>query len=187
MTLKHLFITILLLISSWSAYYLYYESVKSDVQVNPDQKVPVFTGQDISNNNYNESGVRNYQINAKALARFAKTGETSFTAPHLFVFEHGETKEWEIRSDFGVLNNKHELYLTGNVTIKNLLPEAAFNTMKTDSINIKLTTKDFMTEDVVSLVGSTFETTGVGIKGNFAHQQATLLENVQGIYEAFTH
>ena len=65
-------------------------------------------------------------------------------------------------------------------------PEAAFDTMTTDSMTIELTTKDFMTDDVVNLVGPTFETTGVGMKGNFTNQQTTLLENVQGIYEAFT-
>lgn len=187
MTLKHLFMTILLMISSWSGYYLYYEYAQNDQQIVPDQQVPVFTGSNVSNNNYNESGVRNYQINAKALARFAKTGETNFTTPHLFVFKDGELKEWEIISDTGVLNKQHELYLSGNVIVKNLLPEAAFDTMTTDSITIQLSTKDFTTEDVVNLVGPTFETTGVGMKGNFTTQQTTLLENVQGIYEAFTH
>ena len=187
MTLKHLFMAILLMISSWSGYYLYYEYTQNDSQIITDQQVPVFTGRNTSNNNYDESGVRNYQINAKALERFAKTGETNFTTPHLFVFKDGETKEWEIISDVGVLNKKHELYLSGNVIVKNLLPEAAFETMTTDSLTIELTTKDFMTEDVVNLVGPTFETTGVGMKGNFTSQQTTLLKNVQGIYEAFTN
>ena len=187
MTLKHLFTITLLMISSWSAYYLYDKYVQNEQQVTPNQQVPVFTGKMISNNNYDENGVRNYQINAKELARYAQSGETNFTTPHLFVFKDGEQKEWEIISDVGVLNKKHELYLTGNVTVRNLLPEAAFETMTTDSIKIELTTKDFTTEDVVSLVGTTFQTTGVGMKGNFANQQTTLLENVQGIYEAFTH
>ncbi|MBB1313145.1 MULTISPECIES: LPS export ABC transporter periplasmic protein LptC [Aliivibrio] len=186
MTLRHLFMTLLLLIASWSGYYLYYEYAKSEQQVIPDLQTPVFTGKNVSNNNYDENGVRNYQINAKALARFAQTGNTDFTVPHLFVFKEGKVKEWEIISDVGVLNEDHTLYLTGNVIIKNLLPEAAFDTMTTDSMTIELTTKDFMTDDVVNLVGPTFETTGVGMKGNFTSQQTTLLENVQGIYEAFT-
>ncbi|GLR75832.1 LPS export ABC transporter periplasmic protein LptC [Aliivibrio sifiae] len=187
MTLKHLFMTILLMISTWSGYYLYYEYTKNGQQIVPDQQVPVFTGRNTSNNNYDENGVRNYQINAKALERFAKTGETNFTTPHLFVYQDGKVKEWEIISDIGVLNKKHVLYLSGNVIVKNLLPEAAFETMTTDSLTIELSTKDFMTEDVVNLVGPTFETTGVGMKGNFTSQQATLLKNVQGIYEAFTN
>ena len=187
MTLKHLFMAILLMISSWSGYYLYYEYAQNDLQISVDQQVPVFTGRNTSNNNYDENGIRNYQINAKALERFAQTGETNFTTPHLFVFKNGKIKEWEIISDVGALNKKHILYLSGNVIVKNLLPEAAFETMTTDSLTIELTTKDFMTEDVVNLVGPTFETTGVGMKGNFTVQQATLLENVQGIYEAFTN
>lgn len=187
MTLKHLFMTILLMISTWSGYYLYYEYTKNGQQIVPDQQVPVFTGRNTSNNNYDENGVRNYQINAKALERFAKTGETNFITPHLFVYQDGKVKEWEIISDIGVLNKKHVLYLSGNVIVKNLLPEAAFETMTTDSLTIELSTKDFMTEDVVNLVGPTFETTGVGMKGNFTSQQATLLKNVQGIYEAFTN
>ncbi|RYU69134.1 LPS export ABC transporter periplasmic protein LptC [Aliivibrio finisterrensis] len=186
MTLKHFFMAILLMVSSWSGYYLYYEYAQNNQQIAPDQQVPVFTGRDISNNNYDESGVRNYQIDAKALERFAKTGETNFTTPHLFVFKDGALKEWEIISDIGVLNKKHELNLSGNVIVKNLLPGAAFDTMTTDSITIELSTKDFSTEDVVNLVGPTFETTGVGMKGNFTSQQTTLLKNVQGIYEAFT-
>ncbi|MCE7567768.1 LPS export ABC transporter periplasmic protein LptC [Aliivibrio fischeri] len=186
MSLKHLFMAVLLMICSWSGYNLYYDYVKGEQQTTPDQQVPVFTGKGITNNNYDVSGIRNYQINAKALARFGKTGETNFTTPHLFVFKDGELKEWEIISDLGVLNKKHELYLSGNVIVKNLLPNAAFETMTTDSMKIELTTKDFMTEDVVNLIGPTFETTGVGMKGNFTSQEATLLENVQGIYEAFT-
>ncbi|OCH25188.1 LPS export ABC transporter periplasmic protein LptC [Aliivibrio sp. 1S128] len=187
MTLKHFCMAILLVISSWSGYYLYYEYSQNEQQITPDQQVPVFTGKNVSNNNYAENGVRNYQINAKALARFSQTGETNFTTPHLFVFKDGEIKEWEIISDLGVLDKKHILYLNGNVIVKNLLPDAAFETMTTDSLTIDLSTKDFMTEDVVNLVGPTFETTGVGMKGNFSTQQATLLKNVQGIYEAFTN
>ncbi len=186
MTLKRLSIGLLLLICGWSGHYLYTEYTKSNQQITPDQQVPVFTGLNISNNNYNENGVRNYQIDATSLERFAKTGKTHFIRPNLFVFKNGAIKEWEIISDTGVLDKNHTLYLTGNVIVKNLLPGASFNTMTTKSIIIKLSNKDFSTKDVVNLVGPTFKTTGVGMKGNFTSQQATLLKDVQGIYEAFT-
>mgnify|MGYP001356955800 FL=1 len=186
MSLSRIIYAILLMIAAYSAYYLYGAGQVTAIQVTPDLELPALSGQNVDNTNYTESGVRNYRVVAQYLDHYAESGNTVFDYPVLFVYREGETKEWEITADRGILNKEQVLTLYDNVLAKNLLPDASFDTMATKKLFIKLDNRDFWADTPVLLVGPSFETKGNAMKGNFAENVATLFNKVQGRYETLT-
>jgi lipopolysaccharide export system protein LptC len=184
MSLSRLLFVLLLLVGSWSGYYLYDKNSQPEKQIAPDKELPIFTGGNLTNTSFNENGVRNYRVYSTHLEYFAQSGETHFYQPIFTVFREGETEEWRITSNQATLSNKNELLMEGDVVVHNLLPDATFTTMKTESLQLELITKDFMTEEDVFLVGPMFETMGHAMKGNFDSHNAELYNSVQGRYEA---
>ncbi|USD64995.1 LPS export ABC transporter periplasmic protein LptC [Vibrio sp. SCSIO 43136] len=174
---------ILLFASCWSLYYLYGYDNTQTMQVKPDTELPMFSGRNLVNTSYNQAGLRNFEIRSKYLDHYAKNGDTIFESLRLDVFREGQQVEWTISADRGVLDKEYKLHLTGKVTIKNLLPEAAFDTMNTESLVIQLENKDFYANQPVKLFGPQFTTTGNAMRGNFDRNDATLFEQVQGRYE----
>lgn len=186
MSLSRIGYLIVLFVICWSAYYLFDKQQSYDIQVEPDTELPMFSGQGLQNTSYSESGVRSYVITSTKLDHFAKSGDTLFNLPILKVYKKGETQEWEITADTGVLNKDHVLTLTTNVLVKNLLPDSGFDTMSTDTMSIQLDNRDFWADNQVTLIGPQFETIGQAVTGNFADNHATLYKHVQGRYETLT-
>lgn len=184
MSLSRLLFVLMLSVASWSGYYLYDKNSQPDKQVAPDKELPIFTGGNLTNTSFNESGIRNYRVYSTHLEYFAQSGDTEFTLPIFTVFREGDTEEWRITSNQATLNKNNELLMEGNVVVHNLLPNATFTTMKTESLQLELITKDFMTEEDVFLVGPMFETMGHAMRGNFDSHNAELYNSVQGRYEA---
>ncbi|MCG7498149.1 LPS export ABC transporter periplasmic protein LptC [Vibrio sp. Of7-15] len=184
MSLARLLFILLMVVSSWAGYYLFDKQNQEVKQVIPSAEVPVFSGTHLTNTSYTEGGVRNYRIYSRSLDHYSSTGETHFVSPLLTIFREGDVTEWQISSDNAVLDNEHALLMTGNVVIHNLIQGASFESMTTDSLNIQLIEKDFMTDDAVRLFGPQFQTTGQAMRGNFERYEAKLLNKVQGRYEA---
>ncbi|WED21520.1 LPS export ABC transporter periplasmic protein LptC [Vibrio sp. JC009] len=186
MTVSRAIYAFLLIVVAYSSYYLYLGTVVEPVQINPDLELPALSGENVDNTSYTEAGIRSYRVTAKHLDHFAKSGDTVFEYPVLFVYKEGETQEWEINAERGVLDKDHVLRLYGNVLAKNLLPDAGFDTMATDELLIHLDNRDFWADTAVLLVGPQFETKGKAMKGNFGENVATLYNKVQGRYETLT-
>ncbi|MDV7105938.1 LPS export ABC transporter periplasmic protein LptC [Vibrio sp. TH_r3] len=186
MNISRIFYTILVLIAVSSAYYLFGSKDTDVLQIDPNVELPALSGKNVDNTNYNDDGVRSYHITSSYLDHFAVSGETKFKYPILYIYKEGETKEWEVTADRGILDKNHVLTLYDNVLAKNLLPDASFDTMSTDKLSIQLDNRDFWADNTVLLIGPTFENKGQAMKGNFGQNVATLFNNVQGRYETLT-
>ena len=134
MSLSRIIYAILIMVATYSMYYLFGANNVDVVQITPDQELPALSGKGIDNINYDESGVRSYQISSAYLDHFAKSGDTTFEYPVLYVYKEGKVQEWQITADRGLLDKDHVLTLYDNVLAKNLLPDASFDTMATDKI-----------------------------------------------------
>ncbi len=186
MSLSRIGYILLLFVVCWCGYYLIDRQDDYDVQVAPNTELPMFSGQNLTNTSYNESGVRSYVITSKHLDHFAKSGDTVFAQPILKVYKEGQTQEWEVTAEQGTLDKKHVLTLQGNVKAKNLLPDSGFDTLTTQTLSIQLDNRDFWADNQVNLIGPQFETVGQAMKGNFADNNAVLYKHVQGRYETLT-
>ncbi len=186
MTLSRIIYTALMLIALYSAYYLYSARNSEVIQVNPSVELPALSGQNVDNSNYDDNGTRSYRITSTHLDYYVKSGDTLFKSPVLYVYKEGDTQEWQVTAEHGILNKDHVLTLYDNVLAKNLLPDASFDTMATDKLQIQLNSREFWADTPVSLIGTAFETTGQAMKGNLKQNIATLYNHVQGKYETVT-
>jgi len=186
MTMPRPIYLLLFFVSCWSGYYLYDHNNKEVIQIKPDIELPIFSGRSLTNTSYNQDGIRNFEIKSKYLDHYSKSGDTIFEQLKLTVFRSGHTIEWAITANKGVMDEEYQLTLTGNVLVKNLLPDAGFDTLSTEELVIQLRDKDFHTNERVELVGPQFTTEGQAMKGNFDRNTATLFNRVQGKYETVT-
>lgn len=186
MNISRVFYILLLLVASYSAYYLFGVRNVQVVQVSPNLELPALSGRNVDNANYDDYGVRSYRIISSYLDHYAVSGNTNFEYPILYIYKEGSTEEWEVTADRGILDKNHVLTLYDNVLAKNLLPDASFDTMATDKLSIHLDNRDFWADTPVLLVGPSFENKGQAMKGNFGKNIATLLNHVQGRYETLT-
>lgn len=186
MSFTRIIYIILMLIAGYSVYYLYSGQNGDLTQVPPSSELPTLSGQNVDNITYNEQGVRSYRVVSESLQHYAKSGDTVFELPALSVYRNGKAEEWRITAEHGVLDKDQVLTLSGSVSAENLLPEASFDTMATETLLIDLTNRNFWADSQVLLAGPDFETTGQRMKGNFGDNTATLYDKVQGRYETLT-
>ncbi|QIA62371.1 LPS export ABC transporter periplasmic protein LptC [Vibrio astriarenae] len=186
MTLSRAAHILLVMIIFFCGYYLLQEEEGYDIQVSPDEELPLFSGKNMSNTAYTQDGVRNYEITSTHLEYYAKSGDTVFESPVLRIYKDGQVLEWEISARRAKLNEDHVLVLYDKVIAKNLLPTSSFDTMATEKLNIQLDARDFWADQTVRLNGPQFITRGQAMKGNFKDNTATLYEHVQGRYETLT-
>jgi lipopolysaccharide export system protein LptC len=170
----------------WSLYYVLDSQKKADIQVAPDLELPVFSGKHVSNISYNEEGIRSYVITSTHLDYYADSGNTIFEKPILQVYQDGKIVEWKITAQKGILTENKILTLYDNVTAKNLLEQASFDSLTTAQLSLDMKSRNFWTETPVLLKGPQFETRGQAMKGNFADKTALLYNHVQGRYENLT-
>ncbi len=168
-----------------SGYYLFEQYyTNTPAQVTPDAEKPLFTADNISTTQYNESGVRNYNLHSIHLEYYKNRDETHFTQPILWTFFQGKEKEWRVTSDFAVLSNKHILAMSGNVKIYNLFPDAQITLITTDELTLDLSTRDFWSNSITEITGVRTFSRGERVKGNFGSHQMKMIEKVKSIYEA---
>ncbi len=172
-------------ICGFTSYYLfehYYDAAPS--QITPDAEKPLFTASDISTIQYDEWGVRSYNLQSVHLEYFKKRDETHFTKPILWTFYQGKEKEWQVISDIAVLHKKHILTMSGNVKIYNLLPDAQISLITTDELTLDLSTRDFWSDKTTEITGERSFSRGLRVTGNFGTHQMDMIEEVKSIYEA---
>ncbi|WP_086984553.1 LPS export ABC transporter periplasmic protein LptC [Vibrio aphrogenes] len=186
MSMSRLIYLLLFFVACWSGYYLYEQSADDVEQTAPSLEAPMFTGKNLYNTSYDETGLRNYKIHSDSLEHFAQDGHTVFYSPKLIVYREGNTEEWVITADNAVLNKEHVLTLQNNVLARNVIPGSSLDRMTTDKMIIDLDSKDFSSDTPVTMIGPQFINTGNAMTGNFATNIATLFNQVQGTYENIT-
>ncbi|GAL29780.1 uncharacterized protein YrbK [Vibrio variabilis] len=183
MSLSRILYSLLAIIAAGSTYYLYSKDDSNVIQIEPDIELPAFSGTNLHNISYSDTGVRSYSISSAHLEHFSKKGETVFQQPVLRIFANGETQEWEISAEKAVLDKQEVLTLYTNVVAQNLLADSGFDTLSTQQMSIKLENRDFWADSKVIMLGPKFETQGEAMQGNFANHLAELYKKVNSKYE----
>ncbi|CAM3019825.1 LPS export ABC transporter periplasmic protein LptC [Vibrio rarus] len=183
MTGSRIFQIVLVGVICLSGYYLLTNQEQQVIQVQPNKELPMFTGRFVTNTNYDLKGIRNYKITSEKLEHYAESGDTLFDNIVMYVYREGTIEEWQVVSDHAILDKNQHLTLKGNVIATNLQPDASFKTLTTDKMTIELDTKDFNSNDQVTLKGPQFVNIGQAMQGNLDKNEAELFNSVQGIYE----
>ncbi|MGB2078315.1 MAG: LPS export ABC transporter periplasmic protein LptC [Vibrio sp.] len=186
MNFKNLIYGLLICVIAISGYRLMQDDDAALVHIDDSQQAPEFTGKNLLNTTYDETGIRNYRIYSDQMEYFSKSGKSYFDSPKMYIYREGEVIEWKVTAKTGILDKEHNLVLSGDVLIDNQLPDASFDTLETESLTINLDSKDFSSNVKVTLQGPLFKNIGNAMKGNFDQNVATLSNKVQGYYEQTT-
>lgn len=132
---------------------------------------------------YNPEGALNYRLIAEHVEYFSDQAVSWFTRPVLTTFDTNKVPTWSIRSDKAKLTNDRMLYLYGHVEINALTPDSQLRKVTTDNAIVNLVTQDVSSDDLVTLYGTTFNSSGLKMRGNLRSKNAELIEKVRSSYE----
>lgn len=132
---------------------------------------------------YNPQGSLNYKFIAQHVEYFSDTGIWWFTKPVMTQYDENKIATWEMHADLAKLTDDKMLYLYGNVVVTALTPDSQLLKITTDNAQLNLITQDVSSDDLVTLYGTTFNSSGLKMRGNLRSQTAQLIEKVKTSYE----
>ncbi len=149
---------------------------------NSDQN-PTYTSQSSNTVVYNPQGGLNYKLVSDKVTYFSTEAVSWFENPVMTTYDENKIPTWSIRSDKAKLTNDRMLYLYGHVEVNSLTQDAQLERIKTDNAIVNLVTQDVTSDDQVTLYGSSFNSTGMKMRGNLRKKTAELIEKVKTSYE----
>lgn len=144
---------------------------------------PTYKSQHTDTVVYNPEGALNYRLIAEHVEYFSDEAISWFTRPLLTTFDVNTVPTWSIKSDKAKLTNDRMLYLYGHVEINALTPDSQLRKVTTDNAIVNLVTQDVSSDDLVTLYGTTFNSSGLKMRGNLRSKNAELIEKVRSSYE----
>ncbi|EBG7858977.1 LPS export ABC transporter periplasmic protein LptC [Salmonella enterica] len=132
---------------------------------------------------YSPEGALSYRLIAQHVEYFSDQAVSWFTQPVLTTFDKDKVPTWSIKADKAKLTNDRMLYLYGHVEVNALVPDAQLRRITTDNAQINLVTQDVTSNDLVTLYGTTFNSSGLKMRGNLRSKNAELIEKVRTSYE----
>ncbi len=139
---------------------------------------------------YNPEGALSYRLIAQHVEYYSDHVEyysdqavSWFTQPVLTTFDKDKIPTWSVKADKAKLTNDRMLYLYGHVEVNALVPDSQLRRITTDNAQINLVTQDVTSEDLVTLYGTTFNSSGLKMRGNLRSKNAELIEKVRTSYE----
>ncbi|MFV0265235.1 MAG: LPS export ABC transporter periplasmic protein LptC [Kluyvera sp.] len=132
---------------------------------------------------YSPEGALSYRLIAEHVEYFSDQGLSWFTRPVLTTFDTTKVPTWSIKADKAKLTNDRMLYLYGHVEINALTEDAQLRKITTDNAQVNLITQDVSSDDLVTLYGTTFNSSGLKMRGNLRNKNAELIEKVRTSYE----
>lgn len=153
----------------------------SEVAVNNSD--PTYRSEHTDTVVYSPEGALNYRLIAQHVEYFSDQAVSWFTQPVLTTFDENKVPTWSIRSDKAKLTDDRMLYLYGHVEVNALTAESQLRKITTDNAQINLITQDVTSNDLVTLYGTTFNSSGLKMRGNLRSQNAELIEKVRTSYE----
>jgi len=132
---------------------------------------------------YSPEGALNYRLIAEHVEYFSEQAISWFTQPRLTTFDTNKVPTWSIKADKAKLTNDRMLYLYGHVEVNALTADAQLRKITTDNATINLITQDVSSDDLVTLYGTTFNSSGLKMRGNLRSKNAELIEKVRTSYE----
>ena len=132
---------------------------------------------------YSPEGALSYRLIAEHVEYFSDQGLSWFTRPVLTTFDANKVPTWSIKADKAKLTNDRMLYLYGHVEINALTEDAQLRKITTDNAQVNLITQDVASDDLVTLYGTSFNSSGLKMRGNLRSKTAELIEKVRTSYE----
>lgn len=132
---------------------------------------------------YSPEGALSYRLIAEHVEYFSDQALSWFTHPFLTTYDTNKVPTWSIKADKAKLTNDRMLYLYGHVEINALTEDAQLRKITTDNAQVNLTTQDVSSDDLVTLYGTTFNSSGLKMRGNLRSKTAELIEKVRTSYE----
>ena len=132
---------------------------------------------------YSPEGALSYRLIAEHVEYFSDQGLSWFTRPVLTTFDANKVQTWSIKADKAKLTNDRMLYLYGHVEINALTEDAQLRKITTDNAQVNLITQDVASDDLVTLYGTSFNSSGLKMRGNLRSKTAELIEKVRTSYE----
>lgn len=154
----------------------------STVQTN-DPNEPTYQSEYSTTLAYSPEGDLNYRLVAQHAEHFATQGISWFTKPVMTSYDANKVATWAISADRAKLTPDRMLYLYGHVEVNALTPDSQLRKITTDNAAINLVTQDVTSEDLVTLYGTTFNSSGLKMRGNLRNKTASLIDKVRSSYE----
>ncbi|EOV9028684.1 LPS export ABC transporter periplasmic protein LptC [Cronobacter sakazakii] len=132
---------------------------------------------------YSAEGALNYRLVAQHVEYFSDDGVSWFTQPVMTTFDTNKVPTWSVKADRAKLTNDRMLYLTGHVEVNALTPDSQLRKITTDKAEINLVTQDVTSDTLVTLYGTSFNSSGLKMRGNLRSKNAELIEKVRTSYE----
>lgn len=154
-----------------------------DSQANANSDDPTYTSERSQTMVYNPAGGLNYRLISDKTTYFTSDRVSWFDKPVMTSYDENKTPTWTLRADKAKLTNDRMLYLYGHVEANSLTKDSQLQRIKTDNARINLTTQDVTSDDEATLYGTSFNSTGMKMRGNLRKKTAQLLEKVKTSYE----
>lgn len=132
---------------------------------------------------YSPEGALSYRLIAEHVEYFSDKAESWFTHPVLTTFDNNKVPTWAIKADKAKLTDDRMLYLYGHVEINALTEASQLRRITTDNAQVNLITQDVSSDDLVTLYGTTFHSSGLKMRGNLRSKTANLIEQVRTSYD----
>ncbi|ATM03497.1 MULTISPECIES: LPS export ABC transporter periplasmic protein LptC [Raoultella] len=150
-------------------------------EIGPDD--PTYTSEHTDTVVYSPEGALNYRLIAEHVEYFSAQEVSWFTKPVMTTFDTNKVPTWSIKADKAKLTKDRMLYLYGNVEVDALSADSQLRKITTDNAQINLVTQDVTSDDMVTLYGTTFNSSGLKMRGNLRSKTAELIEKVRTSYE----
>ena len=162
----------------------WYFTLKDDTaQVVVNNNDPTYKSEHTDTLVYNPEGALSYRLIAQHVEYYSDQAVSWFTQPVLTTFDKDKIPTWSVKADKAKLTNERMLYLYGHVEVNALVPDSQLRRITTDNAQINLVTQDVTSEDLVTLYGTTFNSSGLKMRGNLRNKNAELIEKVRTSYE----
>jgi lipopolysaccharide export system protein LptC len=144
---------------------------------------PTYQSEHSSTVVYNPEGALNYRLIAAHVEYFSDTAISWFTKPVMTQYDENKVATWSLTADRAKLTTDRMLYLYGNVVLTALTPDSQLRKITTDNAQVNLITQDVASDDLVTLYGTSFNSSGMKMRGNLRSKNAELIEKVRTSYE----
>lgn len=147
---------------------------------------PTYQSEHSSTLVYSPEGAMNYRLVAQHVEYYSTDGVSWFTQPVMTTFDTqsaDKTPTWSVKADKAKLTNDRMLYLYGHVEVNALTADSQLRRITTDEAQINLITQDVSSDKLVTLYGTSFNSSGLKMRGNLRNKNAELIEKVRTSYE----
>ena len=146
---------------------------------------PTYQSEHSSTLVYSPEGAMNYRLVAQHVEYYSSDGVSWFTQPVMTTFDTqsaDKTPTWSVKADKAKLTNDRMLYLYGHVEVNALTADSQLRRITTDEAQINLITQDVSSDKLVTLYGTSFNSSGLKMRGNLRNKNAELIEKVRTSY-----